>query len=71
MERGAWWAVVHGVAKSRARLTLPFTPVDVGMKRDKGCDVPGSQPLLRTHAFLALFPTPCLHNGTHLSHFIS
>ena len=26
MDRGAWWAAVHGVAKSRARLSdFPFT----------------------------------------------
>ena len=26
MDRGAWWAVVHGVAKSRTRLSdIPFT----------------------------------------------
>jgi len=24
MDGGAWWAAVHGVAKSRARLRLPF-----------------------------------------------
>jgi len=23
MDRGAWWATVHGVAKSRARLSMP------------------------------------------------
>ena len=24
MDRGAWWATVHGVAKKRTRLTNPF-----------------------------------------------
>ena len=25
MDRGAWWAAVRGVAKSRTRLSVPFT----------------------------------------------
>ena len=27
MDRGAWWAAVHGVAKSRTRLSEPDTPL--------------------------------------------
>ena len=62
MDGGAWWAAVHGVAKSRARLsdftfTFPFHALEKGMAthssvlawRIPGTGEPGVLPSLGSH----------------------
>ena len=39
MNRGAWWATVHGVTKSRTRLSVPFTFYHSTSKFIKLCDL--------------------------------
>ena len=62
MDGGAWWAAVHGVAKSRTRLsdfTFPFhfhalekergTPSSVPAWRVPGTGEPGGLPSMGSH----------------------
>ena len=42
MDRGAWWATVHGVTKSRTRLS-DFTSLSILKNKNKG----GSQILFK------------------------
>ena len=37
MDRGAWWAAVHGVAKSRTRLSAEFNSIQFS-KKEKNCN---------------------------------
>ena len=39
MDRGAWWATVHGAVESRVRLTLSFSfhSCGDGMRSQRGC----------------------------------
>ena len=62
MDRGAWWAAVHGVAKSRARLSdFPFTFYFHGLEKEMaahssvlawripGTEEPGGPPSVGSH----------------------
>ena len=58
MDRGAWWAAVHGVAKSRTRLSnFPFTFLEKEMAthssvlawRIPGTGKPGGLPSMGSH----------------------
>ena len=62
MDGGAWWAAVHGVAKSRTRLsdftfTFPFDALEKGMAthfsvldwRVPGTGEPGGPPSMGSH----------------------
>ena len=62
MDGGAWWAVVHGVAKSRTRLsdftfTFPFPALEKEMATDSGVPAwripgtgePGGLPSMGSH----------------------
>ena len=62
MDRGAWWAAVHGIAKSRTRLskftfTFPFHALEKEMAthssvpswRIPGTGDPGGLPSLASH----------------------
>ena len=62
MDRGAWWATVHGVIKSRTRLTDSHTHTHTHMKHggnrerwlengDRGC-----RPFILTHSLIGGMP---------------
>ena len=46
MDRGAWWAAVHGVVKSRARLSN-FTFIFMTPVKEKGKCISGNNQLLK------------------------
>ena len=64
MDRGAWWATVHGVAKSRTQLS-DFTSLHFTLVTRKVKNLPAMQETLGL--FLGLGRSPGKRNGTHSS----
>ena len=80
MDGGAWWAAVHGVAKSQTRLsdftfTFHFHALEREMAthssvlawRIPGTGEPGGLPSMGSHRSDTAAAAVCINMGTHLT----